>query len=223
MNNENISNFDTIPIDLFIPDKIKLATVVKNELSTSFGEVTAEWVDCPDLTQEPFNLAAPGLGGDATLLDIGGTANIFPFRQLKIYDFKNILNQLNRSQNNNFIIGGGLSTQPMTLNYGHLIMNGTFAPVANEIIAVSNKSRFAFRNRFNDQGEEEQFALEILNNPFSKCHMYGNFFVSQGLREQVLKVEAKERTGHDFIEAIQRGISRIFPSKLFSNLIVVQL
>jgi len=34
--------------------------VVQNELSTDFEEATVEWVDCPDLTEEPFNLVAPG-------------------------------------------------------------------------------------------------------------------------------------------------------------------
>lgn len=34
--------------------------VMQNELSTNFDEATVEWVDCPDLTQDPFYLAAPG-------------------------------------------------------------------------------------------------------------------------------------------------------------------
>jgi len=37
-----------------------LIIVLQNELSTDFEEATVEWVDCPDLTDEPFNLAAPG-------------------------------------------------------------------------------------------------------------------------------------------------------------------
>jgi len=39
---------------------IFLIKVLQNELSTDFEEATVEWVDCPDLTEEPFNLAAPG-------------------------------------------------------------------------------------------------------------------------------------------------------------------
>jgi len=39
---------------------IFLIIVLQNELSTDFEEATVEWMDCPDLTEEPFNLAAPG-------------------------------------------------------------------------------------------------------------------------------------------------------------------
>jgi len=103
---------------------------LQNELSTDFEEATVEWVDCPDLTEEPFNLAAPGkrfnvslqysscieiqytfigLCGDTALFDIGGISNLFPLpKREKIFYFKTILQQLNRTKSDNFIIGGGL-------------------------------------------------------------------------------------------------------------------
>ncbi|XP_018343027.1 PREDICTED: ester hydrolase C11orf54 homolog [Trachymyrmex septentrionalis] len=105
----------TIPIDLYVPDKTELAIVLQNELSTDFEEVKVEWVDCPDLTQEPFNLAAPGLCGDTALLDIGGIWNLFPFPiKDKIIYFQSILEKLDRTQSDNLIIGGGLRTERPT-------------------------------------------------------------------------------------------------------------
>lgn len=52
-----------------------------------------------------------GLCGDTTLLDIGGISNLFPSpKRSKIFRFKKILKELDRIQNRNFIIGGGLCT-----------------------------------------------------------------------------------------------------------------
>ncbi|XP_011636290.1 ester hydrolase C11orf54 homolog [Pogonomyrmex barbatus] len=194
---------------------MKLAAAVENELSTSFGKVTAEWVDCPDLTQEPFNLAAPGLGGDTAILDIGGISNVYPEHiESKIYHFENIFKHLNCNQNDIFIIGGGLSRRLSDNHLGNLIMNATFSPTENRM--VKNKTLFAFVDEA--RNNDVKFTLEMLTNPLPKCHMYGNFFVNQGLREQVLKVEAKERYGRDFIDALQHAFSRIYPDKHYLEL-----
>ncbi|KMR04537.1 ester hydrolase c11orf54-like protein [Lasius niger] len=45
--------------DLFVPEAKGLARTLQNGLRKHFAEATVEWVDCSDLTQEPFNLAAP--------------------------------------------------------------------------------------------------------------------------------------------------------------------
>ncbi|KAG5348365.1 CK054 hydrolase, partial [Acromyrmex charruanus] len=193
-------------INLYVPEQTELATALQNELSSDFEEVTVEWVDCPDLTQEPFNLAAPGLCGDTTLLDIGGVSNLFPFPtedkifKSKIY-FKNILQKLDRIQSDNLIIGGGQIKQSNTL--GELIMNASFSPAENEMTTVKNKSNFAYIKT-----ARKKFVLESLTDPNPYCNMYGNFFVSKGLREQVLKVHVKHRTGRDFIFSLQHAIKR---------------
>ncbi|KYN26963.1 PREDICTED: ester hydrolase C11orf54 homolog [Trachymyrmex cornetzi] len=193
-----------IPIDLYVPEKTELAIVLQNELSTDFEEVTVEWVDCPDLTQEPFNLAAPGLCGDIALLDIGGISNLFPFpiKNRNIY-FKNILQELDRTQSDNLIIGGGLCTRKHLLH--ELIMNASFSPAAEGKMTVNNKSCFAATSGI----LKKHFVLsKSLANTNPYCNIYGNFFVSKGLREQVLKVHAKHRTGRDFIVALQHAIKR---------------
>ncbi|XP_011052492.1 PREDICTED: ester hydrolase C11orf54 homolog [Acromyrmex echinatior] len=195
-----------IPINLDVPKQTELATVLQNELCSDFEEVTVEWVDCPDLTQEPFNLAAPGLCGDTILLDIGGISNLFPLLtedkifKSKIY-FTNILQKLDRILNDNLIIGGGQIKQSNTL--GELIMNASFSPAENEMTTVKNKSNFAYIEM-----PQKKFVLESLTDPNPYCNIYGNFFVSKGLREQVLKVHVKHRTGRDFIFALQHAVKR---------------
>ncbi|KYN38686.1 Ester hydrolase C11orf54 like protein [Trachymyrmex septentrionalis] len=196
----------TIPIDLYVPDKTELAIVLQNELSTDFEEVKVEWVDCPDLTQEPFNLAAPGLCGDTALLDIGGIWNLFPFPiKDKIIYFQSILEKLDRTQSDNLIIGGGLRTERPTNLLGELIMNVLISPAANETMTVKNKSRFALIKLIQNR---KHFSLKFVTDPNPYCNIYGNFFISKGLREQVLKIHVKHRTGRDFIVSLQHAIKR---------------
>ena len=38
----------------------ELISAFQTELSKNFNDVSAEVVDCPDLTKEPFNLAGEG-------------------------------------------------------------------------------------------------------------------------------------------------------------------
>lgn len=40
-------------------------------MKSNFAEVRVEIVDCPDLTQAPFHLAAKGLDGDPTIVEFG--------------------------------------------------------------------------------------------------------------------------------------------------------
>ncbi|KAG5313715.1 CK054 hydrolase, partial [Acromyrmex insinuator] len=209
-----------IPINLDVPKQTELATVLQNELCSDFEEVTVEWVDCPDLTQEPFNLAAPGLCGDTiSILDIGGISNLFPLLtedkifKSKIY-FTNILQKLDRILSDNLIIGGGQIKQSNTL--GELIMNASFSP-ENEMTTVKNKSNFAYIEM-----PQKKFILESLTDPNPYCNIYGNFFVSKGLREQVLKVHVKHRTGRDFIFALQHATNEFFDLTGFGGTFIVK-
>ncbi|KAF0291445.1 Ester hydrolase C11orf54 [Amphibalanus amphitrite] len=44
---------------LYQPPQIELAVVLQSALRKNFADATVRVVDCPDLTQRPFNLAAP--------------------------------------------------------------------------------------------------------------------------------------------------------------------
>lgn len=218
--------------------------VVQNELKTDFDEVVVKWVDCPNLTDIPFCLAAPGkrsimrlqylpctkmryifigLCGDTAILDIGGMKNLFPLpKKEKVFYFKNILEELNRTQINNLIIGGGLCIKQSSEGLGQLIMNALFSPT-DESMVLTNQSIFAQQQMNSEtcslsRRTTKHFSLTALiadQNP--NCNIYGNFFVSKGLREQVLEVKAKKRIGRDFIDALQHAICR-FPHKTDSQL-----
>ncbi|XP_072744445.1 ester hydrolase C11orf54 homolog [Anoplolepis gracilipes] len=59
--------------NLFVPENENLATRLQDGLRDHYKEATVTWENCPDLTIEPFNLATPGLCGNAVLLEVDGT------------------------------------------------------------------------------------------------------------------------------------------------------
>ncbi|KMQ89890.1 ester hydrolase c11orf54-like protein [Lasius niger] len=94
-------------------DPDKLAHVLEDGLKRTFVNVSVKWVECPDLTQEPFNLAAPGLCGKPALMEVGDLSYLNPNpRKDKIYHINPILKFLNRHCNNSFIFGTGISEHP---------------------------------------------------------------------------------------------------------------
>ena len=66
-------------------------------------------VECPDLTQEPFNLASKGLCGNSRVLDIGGVPYLVPLAQKnKLYDMKDYPKLTGMSSKDDcLIIGAG--------------------------------------------------------------------------------------------------------------------
>lgn len=53
---------------LHVPPLDELADVLRSGLALHFSEVDVEIVDCPDLSQSPFHLAAPGMQNPSFLI-----------------------------------------------------------------------------------------------------------------------------------------------------------
>lgn len=72
------------------PPLHELANVINAGLQTNFKESSCEVVKCPDLSQAPFGLAAPGICGKARLAEIGGVPNLLPNTQYieKVYSLE---------------------------------------------------------------------------------------------------------------------------------------
>jgi len=87
-------------------------------------------------------------------------------------------------------------------------MNASFSPDETK---DRNKSCFASLQLTKRNIVTEDLVLEPLTDTNPNCNLHGNFFVSNGLREQVLKVRAKKQFGRSFIDALQQAIRR-FPS-----------
>ncbi|KAM0730169.1 Ester hydrolase C11orf54 [Formica fusca] len=212
---ENLIPVNTLMGELLVPEAMILATCLQFELNKFYVEAIVEWVDCPDLTQPPFYLAAPGLCGNTALLDVGSPSYLFPHPQLKkIYDFKSFLTAVGRSNNDNLIIGASLH-QSFTGQLGELIMNATFSPSTEGIMQIDDRSRFIYLvdpNVSKTCRNTESDILYNCNNP--RCSIQGNFFISEGKPGRVLKVKAKERRTHmELTEVIQYTLQKYYGDK----------
>merc|ERR1719516_780560 len=73
---------DTLPLQ-------QVAEVLQSALSQNYKEAEVSVVECPDLTANPWGLAAPGLGGNPRVLDIGGVPYLMPMvKREKLYQMQ---------------------------------------------------------------------------------------------------------------------------------------
>lgn len=64
------SNSPQLPlesVDLFVPELKELGSIIEDGLKSNFKFAKVEVVDCPDLSQPPFHLAAKGNSGVFTI------------------------------------------------------------------------------------------------------------------------------------------------------------
>jgi hypothetical protein len=95
--------------DLFLPPLVDLASVLEDGLKNNFKEVSVGVVDCPDLTQTPWHLAAKGLGGSPRIVDIGGVPYLMPLvNKDKRYDLSKVARLAGVPDA--FIIGAGAAS-----------------------------------------------------------------------------------------------------------------
>ena len=74
--------------DLYQPDLHDLAQVIERGISQNFESVSARVFDCPDLSEAPFGLAATGICGRPTILDVGGVPYLIPMPdRSRVYSF----------------------------------------------------------------------------------------------------------------------------------------
>lgn len=87
-------------------------------------------------------------------------------------------------------------------------MNATFSLSAEGIMEVKNRSYTAFLKRFH---KKESMQLEVLTDINPKCHLHGNFFISEGKSGQVLEVQAKiRRKDKEFTNVIQHTLQKYY-------------
>lgn len=76
-------------------------------MKSNFAEVIVEIVDCPNLSEAPFYLAAAGLGGDQTIVEFGGPPFLLPLvDRSKVYDLVPLLRNIDGFQSKEFFCSG---------------------------------------------------------------------------------------------------------------------
>ena len=189
-----MANYDSILKKEF--DSVSLediAAVLKNGLQKIFSHAEVEVVDCPDLTQSPWNLAAPGLGGKTSLLDVGGVPNLIPLPDLsKIYNFDEIAKAIDHP--NAFFIGAGAG--------GHHIVGVNSEMMANLRVGKEERLKSYVATVDKETGKQQLHSF-----PHKEFALLGNFLASDGCPGKVLKVTAQKRTGDgNFISCMREAL-----------------
>lgn len=168
---------------------------MQEELSNNFQEVKVEVVDCPNLAEEPFNLAGSGLGGSPTLLESGGFINLLEVKdRLKVYNLKTLSEGVMGKKEDLFVLGSGAGPVYLNGKNCEIIVNMKVAPDGD----VINKSYEAVV-----EGEDDKFHLRLITESDMFSYV-SNLFLSEGKRDKVLRVHCKKRIGSlSFVESIR--------------------
>lgn len=130
-------------------------------------------VDCPDLTNAPFHLAANGIGGSETIVEIGGPPYLLPLvDRSKIYDLKAIARKLQPTGTEVLAIGAGAGYYP--------IMNSNCEGMYNMKIdrdgsTAKSQSYFAL----NEKPLENCVLTQVPANE-TRCALLANILMCEG-------------------------------------------
>lgn len=172
------------------PELAELCSVLQAGLKSHFAEVDVKVVDCPDLTQSPYGLTAPGLsGGRPCILDVGGIDNLFPrVNCIKEYNLKHAAERSGRKRFH--ICGAGSCGYSLIKCNSECIVNAGHDKIKSLCARMVDN--------------HTKIHVEPYNS--YNCSALANVFCSQGEPGKVLKIHVKKRIGEkpDFIACVQQ-------------------
>lgn len=183
--------------ELFLPPQEEVAKVLEDGLKANFhGDVSVNIVDCPNLTCQPWGLAAPGLCGSPRLLDIGGVPYLVPLAdRTKFYDLKEMarLAELPGA----FLLGAGAGSSRVAgvncemMPNARVQGNGS-SEVNNTYIAKVSK-------------QDNSIVLEKFNS--LETGPLANVLACEGRPGKVFEVKAKCRQGgENFVTCMRKAL-----------------
>ncbi|GFO09933.1 ester hydrolase c11orf54-like protein [Plakobranchus ocellatus] len=194
----------TLPVQKMMchqPALEEVADVLQKGLAQNFATAEVKVVDCPDLSQVPFDLADKGLCGQPKIADIGGPDHLKPFPQRdKNYEVKNICDLCEMPQGA-LVLGAGAGPNSVFGTNCELICN---ARTGTE--RACDKTKIA-------KVQEDGSYLQLESNS-GKFSLMGNFFISEGKPGKVLQVKASNRTGRqNFVECLHKTLGQHYGEK----------
>ncbi|XP_065224311.1 ester hydrolase C11orf54 homolog [Planococcus citri] len=176
---------------------------VRPKLCENYENVTVEVVDCPDLTKEPFNLAAKGINGNVSILDVGDITYIRPTIQRdRAYDLRGIPKMVGDKES--FIIGAGAG---LWWYYGtacELMINAVVTE-DNVKVPLSRTARIV-------KGKEKP-VIDTVPDTEPGFSFMAQIHSSRGESGKVIKIHCQKRTGEkNFPVAVQDALKRSFPN-----------
>ncbi|XP_076453385.1 ester hydrolase C11orf54 homolog [Babylonia areolata] len=187
-------------VPLHAPSLQEVAKVLQNGLGKNFGSVSVSVVDCPDLTQKPFNLAAQGLCGNPRLADVGGPPYLLPLVQRdKLYDLGEVARLVELP--GAFMVGAGAGPWKVVGVNSELVCN----------VQVTADSSAGPPLRCNNHVakvdvQDGSCVLTQLKDTLN-FNLMGNFLCCEGKPGKVLEIKASKRTGEEnFMSAVRKTL-----------------
>ncbi|XP_002738479.1 ester hydrolase C11orf54-like [Saccoglossus kowalevskii] len=186
--------------ELHVPDYNEVVKVLQDGLKANFSEVSVGVVDCPDLTKEPFTLAAPGLCGRPRMADIGGVPYLMPLVQRhKKYNFQDIAEKIELP--GAFLIGAGA---------GPLHVVGTNSEMMTNI-NLNNGDNSTYTCKMHTEDENSYILEKGLS---LDCSLLANIYASDGKPGKVIEVKASTRTGpENFVTCMRKALKEKYGDK----------
>jgi len=186
--------------DLFVPSNGEICKVLSQGLPKYFKEVSVNEVDCPNLTEKPWGLAAKGICGSPKNLDVGGPPYLVPTVQRdKIYKFEELAKLTGIKDT--FFIGAGAGPCHVVGVNSEMMANlktGESDNVQTYVATVRDDNSCNLR-----QIQAKEFCL------------LGNFLASEGKQGKVIKINAKTRLSEEnFPLAIRKVLTEYSPDKI---------
>ena len=182
------------------PSLSEVCISFQKSLSNNFAECEVEVVECPDLTQAPWSLALPGLGGQPRIADVGGVPNLIPSVKLdKQYNLDEVAGLCDTTRG--MVIGPSAVASKLV---------GKNAELVNNISTGDDNDR-STRSKYTLITDEEKDLYQCRDYPHREFGLLGNLFLCQGLPGHVIHVTASKRTGADnFISCLNKGLGADF-------------
>ncbi|KAG4078333.1 hypothetical protein HA402_013043 [Bradysia odoriphaga] len=195
----NPNEIEYVEMSTHRPTLEELKSVLENALKKNFDFVSVEVVDSPNLTEEPFNLASPGISGDPLIFEYGNDDYLLPLvDRTKVYDLIPIVRRIS-SYNEKTFFACGAGAGPF--DWLQQNSEGIYNLMVHQNGSVTNENHVV---RTVGDGIE---VLRVPNNE-TRAALLGNIFLTEGNAGKVLKVVSRNRTGpENFISAMRKGLT----------------
>ncbi|XP_009944774.1 PREDICTED: ester hydrolase C11orf54 homolog isoform X2 [Leptosomus discolor] len=156
-----------------VPSLEELAGVLQKGLKENFADAQVSVVDCPDLTQEPFNFPAKGICGKPRIADVGGVPYLIPVVQKeKVYDLNTVAKDIELP--GAFILGAGAASSKI------LGVNAELIP----IVQTKSEKKPAVNGSYIAQinPADKGCLLEKYSSKYTDCEfgLLANLYASEG-------------------------------------------
>ncbi|XP_076473127.1 ester hydrolase C11orf54 homolog [Babylonia areolata] len=192
-------------VPLLVPSMEEVVQVLQSGLEKNFSSVEVSVVDCPDLTQKPFNLSAKGLCGSPRLADVGGPPNLVPLvKKEKLYNMGDVASLVELP--GAFMVGAGA---------GPFAVVGTNSELVCSVQVSEDGKKAVCCNSYISKVDTQDGSciLDPLRDTLD-FNLMGNFLCCEGKPGKVLEIKASVRTGEEnFMSAVRKSLQNHYQSK----------